>query len=350
MKRVVYTGISIIFVMIATVFLLRDYVGLVFVSYFLAPKHNFVEKPVPEAPEYQSSDHWAALPDRQDFADVRLDSLGTDGQEDAAVDVFFIHPTTYVGSDSWNQRMDDSQVNDLTDSWVMRDQASVFNECCSIYAPRYRQATLYSFLDETGSGEKALDLAYEDIRAAFLYFLENYNNARPFIIASHSQGSRHADKLLKEQVVDRGLLPQMVVAYLIGFSVDASNEVPVCERFDQLNCQISWNASTRDALLKLAQPGDICVNPLSWSTNEELVGAQENLGSVTFASEGGTQLNVADAQCSEGSLFVSAVESERFSSNMPFGPGNYHMYDYSYYYMNIRENVQKRIDVFLSRN
>ena len=350
MKRVVYTGISIIFVMIATIFLLRDYVGLVFVSYFLAPKHNFVEKPVPEAPEYQSSDHWAALPDRQDFADVRLDSLGTDGQEDAAVDVFFIHPTTYVGSDSWNQRMDDSQVNDLTDSWVMRDQASVFNECCSIYAPRYRQATLYSFLDETGSGEKALDLAYEDIRAAFLYFLENYNNARPFIIASHSQGSRHADKLLKEQVVDRGLLPQMVVAYLIGFSVDASNEVPVCERFDQLNCQISWNASTRDALLKLAQPGDICVNPLSWSTNEALVGAQENLGSVTFASEGGTQLNVADAQCSEGSLFVSAVESERFSSYMPFGPGNYHMYDYSYYYMNIRENVQKRIDVFLSRN
>ena len=116
MKRVVYTGISIIFVMIATVFLLRDYVGLVFVSYFLAPKHNFVEKPVPEAPEYQSSDHWAALPDRQDFADVRLDSLGTDGQEDAAVDVFFIHPTTYVGRDSWNQRMDDSQVNDLTDS------------------------------------------------------------------------------------------------------------------------------------------------------------------------------------------------------------------------------------------
>ena len=76
--------------------------------------------------------------------------------------------------------------------------------------------------------------------------------------------------------------------------------------------------STQDAPLKLAKPGDICVNPLNWTTSEDLVGVQRNLGSVTFASQGGIELNVADAQCSEGSLIVSPVESERFSSNMPF--------------------------------
>ena len=350
MKKVVYLSISIIFVMIAAVFLFRDYIGLVFISYFLEPKHNFVEKPVPAAPEYQNQDHWAALPERQDFADVRVDSLSTDGQKESAVDVFFVHPTTYIGRDSWNQRMDDSRANDLTDSWVMRDQASVFNECCRIFAPRYRQATLYSFQDNSSNGEKALDLAYEDVRAAFSYYLENYNGGRPFIIASHSQGSRHADVLLREEVVGSGLVSQMVVAYLIGFSVDGSNGVRVCERHDQLNCQISWNASTRDAPLKLAEPGDICVNPLNWTTSEDLVGVQKNLGSVTFASQGGIELNVADAQCSGGSLIVTPVESERFSSNMPFGPGNYHMYDYSFYYMNIRENVQERIDAYLSNN
>ena len=126
--------------------------------------------------------------------------------------------------------------------------------------------------------------------------------------------------------------------------------MPVCEKYDQLNCQITWNSSTRDAVLKLAELGDICVNPLSWTTNEDLVGADQNLGSVTFASEGGVELNVADAQCSEGSLFVSEVETERFNSNMPFGPGNYHMYDYSFYYMNIRKNVQHRINEYLSRD
>ena len=59
--------------------------------------------------------------------------------------------------------------------------------------------------------------------------------------------------LLREEVVGRGLVSQMVVAYLIGFSVDGSNGVRICERHDQLNCQISWNASTRDAPLKLAE-------------------------------------------------------------------------------------------------
>ena len=349
MKKVLYFSVFSILLLMSASFFLRDYIGIIFISYFLEPNHDFGDKSVPEAPDYQNPYHWAALPTRNDFADVQLVTSVNDTQAEHAVDVFFIHPTTYIGKESWNQRMDDNGPNKLTDEWVMRDQASVFNQCCLIYAPRYRQATLYSFQDNTGSGEKALGLAYEDVKSAFLYFLQNYNDGRPFVVASHSQGSRHADRLLREEVIGRDLLSQMIAAYLIGFSIDGSNGVPVCERYNQLNCQISWNSSTRDAALKLAEPGDICVNPLSWTINGGLVDAGQNLGSVTFASEGGTELNVADAQCSQGSLFVSKVESERFSSNMPFGPGNYHMYDYSFYYLNIRKNVQDRINEYLSR-
>ena len=350
MKKVLYSSVFSILLLVSASFFLRDYIGIIFISYFLEPAHDFTDKPVPEVPEYHNPDHWAALPERNDFADVQLVTGVDDEQAERAVDVFFIHPTTYIGKESWNQRMDDNRANDLTDVWVMRDQASVFNQCCRIYAPRYRQATLHSFLDNTGSGEKALGLAYEDVKSAFLYFLQNYSLGRPFIIASHSQGSRHADRLLREEIIDRGLLSQMIVAYLIGFSIDGANGAPVCEKYNQLNCQISWNSGTRDAVLKLAQSEDICVNPLSWKTGGDLVSSEQNLGSVTFASEGGIELNVADAQCGEGSLFVSEVESERFSSNMPFGPGNYHMYDYSFYYMNIRENVQDRINEYLRRH
>ena len=350
MKKVIYFSVFSILLLGSASFFIRDYIGIIVISYFLEPAHDFADKPVPEAPEYNNPDHWAALPERNDFSDVQLVAGVDDEQAERTVDVFFIHPTTYIGKQSWNQKMGDNEANDLTDAWVMRDQASVFNQCCRIYAPRYRQATLYSFQDKSGSGEKALGLAYEDVKSAFLYFLKNYSIGRPFIIASHSQGSRHADRLLREEIIGRGLLSQMIVAYLIGFSIDGSNGVPVCEKYDQLNCQITWNSSTRDAVLKLAEPEDICVNTLSWTTNEDLVGADQNLGSVTFASEGGVELNVADAQCSEGSLFVSEVETERFSSNMPFGPGNYHMYDYSFYYMNIRKNVQDRINEYLSRD
>ena len=350
MKKVIYFSVFSILLLVSASFFIRDYIGIIVISYFLEPAHDFADKPVPEAPEYNNPDHWAALPERNDFSDVQLVAGVDDEQAERTVDVFFIHPTTYIGKQSWNQRMGDNEANDLTDAWVMRDQASVFNQCCRIYAPRYRQATLYSFQDKSGSGEKALGLAYEDVKSAFLYFLKNYSIGRPFIIASHSQGSRHADRLMREEIIGHGLLSKMIVAYLIGFSIDGSNGVPVCEKYDQLNCQITWNSSTRDAALKLAEPEDICVNPLSWTTNEDLVGADQNLGSVTFASEGGVELNVADAQCSEGSLFVSEVETERFNSNMPFGPGNYHMYDYSFYYMNIRKNVQDRINEYLSRD
>ena len=32
---------------------------------------------------------------------------------------------------------------------------------------------------------------------------------------------------------------------------------------------------------------------------------------------------------------------------MPFGPGNYHMYDYSFFHMNIRANAMARVSAYL---
>ena len=38
------------------------------------------------------------------------------------------------------------------------------------------------------------------MKQAFQYFLENFSKGRPFIIASHSQGTHHAIRLLKEEI------------------------------------------------------------------------------------------------------------------------------------------------------
>ncbi|GIR73695.1 MAG: hypothetical protein CM15mP76_04220 [Prochlorococcus sp.] len=75
---------------------------------------------------------------------------------------------------------------------MLGNQASAFNGSCNIYAPEYRQATYFSFFDKDDNGKKALDLAYEDIENAFNYFLEFFNNGKPFIIAAHSQGALHS--------------------------------------------------------------------------------------------------------------------------------------------------------------
>ena len=112
----------------------------------------------------------------------------------------------------------------------MRDQASVFNSCCDVYAPRYRQATLFAFSDtsEANNGQQALAHAYSDVAAAFEQFLQE-NPERPIVLAGHSQGSHHLDKLIEEHVVGTAVERRLVAAYPIGFSVDTSNGLPVCE-------------------------------------------------------------------------------------------------------------------------
>ena len=56
---------------------------------------------------------------------------------------------------------------------------------------------------------------------------------------------------------------------------------------------------------------------------------------------------VVDAQCKDSQLIVSDIRSANYSGR-PFGKGNYHIYDYSFFYMNIRTNVQARVDAFLA--
>jgi hypothetical protein len=63
-------------------------------------------------------------------------------------------------------------------------------------------------------GKKALDLAYSDIREAFAYYLENFNNNKPFIIASHSQGTVHAKRIISEFIDGKELQNKLIAAYL----------------------------------------------------------------------------------------------------------------------------------------
>ncbi len=63
----------------------------------------------------------------------------TDGQAAAPVDVFFLHPTTYFTHKTWNAPLSDQGANETTDQDILRNQASAFNACCRVYAPRYRQ-------------------------------------------------------------------------------------------------------------------------------------------------------------------------------------------------------------------
>ena len=117
----------------------------------------------------------------------------------AAVDVFFVHSSSYVGS-RWNAPADDPTVVEATDRVGTGIQAAAFSGCCAIHAPRYRQANLTAFYRPSPDGDRAIALAYEDVRYAFEAFEARRAPGRPFILAGHSQGSVHAERLLYEVV------------------------------------------------------------------------------------------------------------------------------------------------------
>src|SRR5688572_5323503 len=136
-------------------------------------------------PDYSQLKYWSAHPEVLDSADAVPIPEWENVQASSPVDVFFIHPTSYIGKrghNKWNADINDAKVNDDVDQAPIRYQATIFNGAGKIYAPRYRQAHLHAFFTKRKEdAKKALALAYEDVTKAFKYFLDHYHNGRPFI-------------------------------------------------------------------------------------------------------------------------------------------------------------------------
>ena len=113
------------------------------------------------------------------------------------IDVFFVHPTLYFKGEQWNADIDDKQLNKEIGNSAIKNQASVFLGIANIYAPHYRQMHIQSYYD-LENGLQAFEVAYLDVKNAFMYYWENNNNGNKFIIAGHSQGTNHIERLLKE--------------------------------------------------------------------------------------------------------------------------------------------------------
>lgn len=306
-------------------------------------------------PDYSQKDLWAALPDRQDEADIVPKGDFKDQQQDADADVFFLYPTTYTGKkgqDQWYAPLDDEFTNNRTDETTIRFQSSIFNASGKIYAPRYRQMHLHGFYAKKKAvkkeGNKAYKLAYQDIKTAFEYYLKHYNHGRPIIIAAHSQGAGHGITLVKEFFDGTDLQQQFVAAYLVGWPVkrDEFETIQVCQSPEDVNCFCSWRTFKHGKYPDNYNNdnGEIMVtNPLSWRTDETFVPKSENKGAILLDIDK-VYPNLADAQ----------VEGEILWTHKPKFPGsffiwrkNYHIADLNFYWVNVRENAVARVRAFL---
>jgi len=362
---------------------------------YISPPAEFHLKAAPAPPNYRDNNHWASLPSKFDAADLTGADGDTSEIQTPDVDVFYIYPTTYFGPGGWNAEMTTNQHAALTVDNMLATQASAFNACCRIYAPHYRQAHIGAFISrETDAGFKALDLAYSDVEKAFDYFLEHHNKGRPFIIASHSQGSLHAQRLLVQRIDQSALQKRLVAAYLLGYWMPTDmferslKNTPVCTDAEKTGCVVTYDS------YDVAGPGPgrlpdtgvphwyqegwewsdnkptVCVNPLSWRADMEFVAREKNLGALSTQIDSSflnfflnrnpgyenTELSKVDlahtsASCHEsGSLLIDSQLDNAYSNPGSGEDRSFHKYDWNFFYMNIRENAAQRISAFNKMN
>ena len=280
--------------------------------------------------------------------------------------VFFVHPTSYLNRSAWNAPLDDAEANDRA-ALFLRGQASAFNEAGAIWAPRYRQATFGAFLTSRADAEKALALAYGDVAAAFDQFVASIPADQPIILAGHSQGALHLTRLLKDRIAGTPLARRIVAAYVVGWPVSRTADLPAlglaeCERADQTGCILSWQSfaepadpdlvlDTFDATIGLtgksrAGTPMICTNPLTGARGGAAP-ASANRGTLVPSADlksAALTIGAVPARCDGRGLLLIGSPPDLGPYTLP--GNNYHVYDYSLFWANVRADVARRLRAF----
>lgn len=343
--------LAVLAVVALVVWLNFDSVRYNAIVWLATPAKPFAE---PKAFDYGAADGWVALPE-------------SDASIGPPVDVFFLIGTSYYlpYHDSWNQPADDVETNNLITQFAKT--LPLYAGCCKAYTPRFRQAILGAFADQTGNGEKAFALAYSDVERAFDNFIQHRSNGRPFILAGGSQGSRYIFGLLKNRISGTPLKDRMVAAYPMiywmtkeQFAKD-SPDIPICSEAKQTGCVVTFNPvgpNLRAGLNPLFdKTGLICVNPLNWRSDGTYAGFELNIGARRFAAPHEIIPGVADAKCDEnGHLLVSEIRADMYKG-VPlqlqlimglFGHDNHHSLAGSLFFANLKQNVEDRTQAYLA--
>ncbi|HMO74182.1 MAG TPA: DUF3089 domain-containing protein [Sphingopyxis sp.] len=290
---------------------------------------------------------------------------------DAAV--FFVHPTSYYSRSSWNAPLDDRDANHRA-TLFMQGMASAFSDAGEVWAPRYRQATLGAFLasDRVTAG-KAIDAAYRDVEQAFDAFAAAIPANKPIILAGHSQGALHLTTLLKNRIAGTPLAKRIVAAYVVGWPVSVDTDIaglglPACETPEQKGCVLSWVSFAEPAdpqMVLDAYDGTIgfdgrpradtrmlCTNPLTGIPDSEAK-ADANIGTLkpTEGFKSGSLIaGRIGARCDEDRGLLMIGRGDVAKNYVVAGyvlPGNnYHVYDITLYWANVRADVLRRLAAY----
>lgn len=326
----------------------------IFIILYSSCKVHYVSKPFNEknvatAPIYSNSKYWAVLPNK---IPVQLVPFIKSEKNAPKADVFFVYPTilTDKKNDAWNADVNDSIFNQNILDKSIHFQASAWAEAGRLFVPYYRQShyRIYvePFKNQSGS---SYEIAYNDVKRAFDYYLEHYNNGRPIIIAAHSQGSGHCKRLLQEYFDGKPLQKQLIAAYIPGIRlmIDEFKVLKPMLLPDEIGGYVGWNSYKRKKFPKRYKTwfkGGVTSNPVTWDS-QQISNKKQHKG-LLYTNDKIHPQSVS-VEVKDGILWVSVPKvPKRFLMRFI---KNYHFADINLFWEDIRQNVQLRIAAYFAK-
>jgi hypothetical protein len=341
------------------------------------PNVDFQAQPAIPVNAWERPDMWVSRPGMKAEADPARympEGASRESKQPLPVAVFFIHPTSFADRSAWNASLDDAKTRE-TAALLVKGMATPFNDAAQVWVPRYRQAAIGAFLTSDPRADKAIDLAYGDVLAAFDVFAKAVPDGEPIVLAGHSQGAFLLRRLLRDRIAGTPLARRVAAAYVVGWPVSIDHDLPeiglpACDRPDQSGCVMSWLTvadpadtsqivrtygrrhgldgqalAVKGADGKISASPFLCTNPLT-GTRDGSADAGSDLGTLVpdFRTGTGTLAPHAIPASCGSDHFLHIGQPPRLDLGPYVLPGNnFHLYDMTLFWGNLRADFERRV-------
>ena len=295
------------------------------------------DKSLPKAPVYSDMTQWY------------ISDRGADA------DMFYV-----ISTEIGDYTLEDGTVRHLADTYLDQTRQPMYGEMLGVdtltsgqlnyYSPYYRQCSLQSFASDSASIR--FNIALDDARRAFAYYLQHFNSGKPFVLAGFSQGAMIARELLKE--MDETVYQRMVATYLIGIRVSDADlqtnpHIRPAQGAADTGVTICYNSMRGEDADDPAQQGNnvLAFNPVNWRTDGEMASLITEPSPMKPVHEQEKDTMTVQLDTASNLLLVSGYSATDYVLPLIGSQTSYHTREIWLYRDQLKENIQQRVDAFL---